>query len=299
MADFKPLGLEHIKIYRRYLGQYPFDTYEYSFPALYFWRKMLKTEIGFINEALIIKKTGRDGAPYFMQPLGYKTQELARIAERLTGNGASVLFTDVEESFLDELKAVFGDDLSYREDTDNFDYLYESSRLIALRGKKYHAKKNQYNQFVNSYDFEVTSLTEDNAASLCIEFAKNWYQSRPEAGGQLWYELESMEDFLRNAELLGIEGIAVKAGGRMAGFTVGERVNERMGIVHIEKGDLSINGIYAFLNRTLAERCFSGVPVINRQEDLGLEGLRKAKRAYHPLRLVRKYAVEIKKGGAL
>lgn len=303
MTNFKPLELEDIEIFRQYLGEYPFNTYEYSFPALFLWRKMSKTEISLVNGALVVKKTGRNGDSCFMPPIGCKKSELGRTVEQLNDykldKGFSTLFMDVEEPFLHELIGIFGDKITFREDANNFDYVYDSRQLIALQGKKFHKKKNQYNQFVNSYRYDVVDLTEGNAIADSLEFSKNWYLCRSKPDEQLKYEMESMEDFLLNAGTLGVKGIAVYIGGCVAGFTAGEKVNEKMGIVHIEKGDLSFHGIYAFLNKTFAERHFNGVQLINRQEDLGVEGLRKAKMAYHPISLVKKFVVDLETGGAI
>ncbi len=81
---------------------------------------------------------------------------------------------------------------------------------------------------------------------------------------------------------------------KLSAFTIGERVNDDMAIVHIEKADSSINGLYAFINKTFVEECFSDVPFINREQDLGIEGLRKAKLTYQPIKLEPKYTVNIK-----
>jgi len=292
------MDIEHRNIFQKYIGKYDFCTYEYSFLTLYIWRKMLNTEFAVIDDALIIKKYCKKVGTYFMQPIGYKKEDLVGIVHKLNKireNSADFksLFRDVETSFLYELLDMFEGNICLCEDINNFDYIYSSKDLISLSGKKFHRKKNQYNQFISSYDYKIKDLLEDGVIKDCIDFAHSWYENRKGEDEQLMYELDSIRDILPKYQILGIKGMAVYVSGKMAGFTIGEKVNSNMAVIHIEKGDLEYDGIYAFINKTFAENYFSDVKYINRQEDLGIEGLRKAKRGYNPVKLEKKFAVDL------
>ncbi len=297
MTEFKPLEIEDRELFTKYLGDYKFNTYEYSFLTLYLWRKMCNTEFCLMDDALIVRKSNKCFGSYYMQPIGYTEKNLEGIISALKqlkslSSECKNLFRDVELPFLNKLKETFGESLIFREDTDNFDYIYASSDLISLSGNKYHRKKNQYNQFVNKYRYQVKDLYSEGVALDCIDFSKNWYENKGDSSFQLKYELESIADILTHSDLLNMKGIAVYVDDVLAGFSIGEQVNPEMGVVHIEKGNLEYSGIYSFINKTMIERCFSEVSFINRQEDLGIEGLRKAKAAYNPVRLEKKYIVD-------
>ena len=105
--------------------------------------------------------------------------------------------------------------------------------------------------------------------------------------------MESIEEVLPRAGLLGMIGVAVYIDGKIAGFTAGEKANESMGIIHFQKADPSYSGIYEFMNKTIVEKCLSGVELVNMQEDMGIKGFRKAKSAYNPVKLEKKYIVDL------
>jgi len=298
MAVFKPLELSDRDLFQRYLGEYNFNTYEYTFLTLYIWRKMCNVQYSIIDGTLIIKKSTKSTGSYFMQPIGYNKENLKNIVIKLDEIRKSdpdfkSLFRDVEMPFLNELIDNFGYNICLCEDINNFDYIYSSKQLISLPGHKYHRKKNQYNQFIRKYNYEVRELCDKSVIRDCIDFAQEWYDNREEKDEQLRFELESIRDILEYPEILNIKGIAVYVDGHIAGFSIGEKANKKMAIVHIEKGNHEYSGIYSFLNKTLAEKYFKDVRFINRQEDLGIEGLRKSKMSYNPVRLEKKFIVDL------
>ncbi|NSW89749.1 MAG: DUF2156 domain-containing protein [Firmicutes bacterium] len=298
MTDFKKLELDDRDIFQRYLGDYRFNTYEYSFLTLYIWRKMLNVEFGIIDDALIIKKSTKKTGTYFMQPVGYRKESLKSIVLKLNSirkndENFKNLFRDIEIPFLYELLDIFEGKICFCEDINNFDYICNSEDLILLSGKKFHRKKNQYNQFINNYKYEIKDFNDSKVIEDCIKFSGTWFHERGNNDCLLRYELESIEEVLPKSGLLGIKGMAVYVDGHLAGFTAGEKVNSNMGVIHFEKGDLSYNGIYSFINKTFVEKYFSDVKFVNMQEDMGIKGLRKAKKAYNPVKLEKKFIVNL------
>ena len=93
-------------------------------------------------------------------------------------------------------------------------------------------------------------------------------------------------------EALGLTGALLTIGGKPCGFTVGEHFRPDMALIHLEKADPSIPGSYAFLNQQFAERSFGDVTYLNREEDMGIPGLRRAKESYYPVKLVKKYRIK-------
>lgn len=281
-----------------YLGNYDFNTYEYSFLNLFLWRRYCKVEYSMVKNALIVKKNEEGKGSFFMQPLGYSYRDLDDIIKELMkykqkDYKMKFLFGDIEEPFLDILKEKYGDGVEYYEDTNNFDYIYETEKLINLNGNKLRKRKSQYNQFIMNYSFEVKDIHDEEVKKDCIAYAKQWYINQSNKNNQLICEVEGIEEVFKNLNDLNALGIAVYVNKDIIGFTIGEKVNSNMAIIHIEKGDIDYKGIYAFINRTFAERYLKGIMYINRQEDIGIEGLKRAKLAYDPIRLEKKYLVNI------
>ena len=166
--------------------------------------------------------------------------------------------------------------------------------MIALSGSKYHRKKNQYNQFIKKYDYRIEEIQTPEVIKDCIDLSLKWYDYKAMQSEQLKNEQKAIFDILNNINLFNnIKGIAVYVGKEIVGFALGEKLNGKMATIHFEKGNYNFSGIYPFLNKSLVETCFSDVEFINLQEDLGLDGLRRAKLAYQPIKLEKKYLVSI------
>ncbi|EQB87070.1 hypothetical protein J2Z44_000822 [Clostridium punense] len=298
MLNFQPLRLEDKPLFDKYLKPYKFKTCEYSFTSLFMWRKALDIHYAIFKDMLIIRKLDFQGNYHMMEPLGYTKENLKEVVEALEEykekEGLGYLFKDAEESFVQDLKETFGDKLIVEEDRDNFDYIYSSEKLISLSGKKLHSKKNHYNNFIKNNTYRIEPIT-DELVCECIKAAREWCRKN-DCKGYLLYELRAIEEMLKSSHYLDFKGMVVYVNEKIAAFTIGEKVSEDLAIIHVEKADSNINGLYAFINKTFVENYFSEVPFINREQDLGIEGLRKAKLTYQPVRLESKYIVNFSKG---
>lgn len=296
MLEFKQLTLEDKCLFDKYLKPYSFLTCEYSFTNLFIWRKGLDIQYAIYNDVLIIKKMDFDGRYHFMQPIGYKSENLNNIISMLKEYKEEFqmdcLFKDIEEPFKNELQTLYGDTIEIEEDRDNFDYIYESEKLKTLSGKKLHGKKNHYNYFLKHYSYTIAPITTE-IIDDCIKAAREWC-CKNDCKGYLLHELRAIQELLKNNDKLDFIGMVVYVDNKLSAFTIGEKVNENMAIVHIEKADAEIGGLYAFINKSFVENYLSDIPFINREQDLGIEGLRKAKLAYYPIKLEPKYTVNFK-----
>ncbi len=174
------------------------------------------------------------------------------------------------------------------EDRDNFDYVYIRAELAALSGKAFHKKKNLVNAFINSYASEVKPL-DTYTLPDALSVLESWKQTRPaEDPGDYAQCLYALEHF----SLFGFSGIVAYADGVPAGFSVGEiSAGGTMFIDLFEKGINSYKGIYQFVNQAQALQLPPSVQYVNREQDLGNEGLRQAKMTYRPHTFVKKYLV--------
>jgi hypothetical protein len=301
MMIFKRLKLEDKNTLEKFIYPYKFLSCEYSFTTLYIWREACDICFTIHKGALIIKKQDFAGRYYFMQPLGYSTENLKDIIDELmeykAKNNMHYLFKDLDEGFMEEISNIYDDvkDICIKEDRDNFDYLYEAEKLIQLSGKKLHGKKNHYNSFIKSYKYEVKDITEEQVISDVILAAEKWYEGNEQDDDKLYYELQGIKDVLKNIEIINIKGIAVYVDEKIVAFSLGEKLNDNLAVIHIEKADMDYSGVYSFINKTFVDRCFSDVKIINREQDLGIAGLRKSKLSYHPFKLEKKYIFSFSK----
>ncbi|MGH4123650.1 MAG: DUF2156 domain-containing protein [Clostridium sp.] len=295
MMIFKRLTIEDKDTLEKFIYPYKFLSCEYSFTTLYIWREACDICFTIHKGALIIKKKDFEGRYYFMQPLGYSTENLKEIIDALmdykTENSMHYLFKDLDEVFMEEISNIYDDvrDICIKEDRDNFDYLYEAEKLIKLSGKKLHGKKNHYNSFIKSYKYEVKDIKGEQVIRDVIVAAEKWYAINEEDDDMLYYELQGIKDLLKNIEIVNIKGIAVYVDEKIVAFSLGEKLNDNLAVIHIEKADMDYSGVYSFINKTFVDRCFSDVKIINREQDLGIAGLRKSKLSYHPFKLEKKY----------
>jgi len=294
MLEFKDFSIEDKELFDKYLLPYRFETSTYTFTTLLVWRKACEMQYAIYRDALILKRIGHDGTTTFMQPLGYRKEDLRDIVKEMQSYKADhrmdYLLKDIEEPFIKEFREVFGDEFTIEEDRDNFDYVYDRDRLVSLSGKILHKKKNHYNYFVKNNDYSDFRITEDNIDPI-VEAAKNWCK-RHSCRGYLLYELRSIIELLHNLDRLNLIGMAVSVNGRIVAFTIGERVSSDTAIIHVEKADSEVRGAYNYVNRVFAEKYLEGIKWVNREEDMGIEGLRHAKMSYEPARFAKKYMVK-------
>ncbi|MBW9172244.1 DUF2156 domain-containing protein [Clostridium estertheticum] len=294
MMIFKRLTIEDKEIFEKYIYPYKFLSCEYSFTTLYIWREACDICFTVYKDALIIKKMDFEGRYYFMQPLGYNKENLKELIDVLMDykkeNNMEFVFKDLDESFMEEIKDIYGDvrGICIKEDRDNFDYLYEAEKLTKLSGKKLHGKKNHYNSFIKNYNYEVKDIEETQVIKDVVVAAEKWYEANNN-DRMLNFELQGIKDILENIEIVNTKGIAVYVDEKIVAFSLGEKLNDDLAVIHIEKADTSYSGVYSFINKAFVDRSFSDVKIINREQDLGIEGLRKSKLSYHPFKLEKKY----------
>ena len=179
------------------------------------------------------------------------------------------------------IRELCGDRVVTEEDRDSFDYLYERAALAELSGKKYHAKRNHLSRFYRTHgNYSVEEISKENFHDV-IAVAERWQQGAEDNG-----ELSAIRDALMHFERLGLFGLLLYVDGRPTAMTIGSRISDDVCDVNFEKA-VDIGEAYAVINREFAAR-YDSFTYLNREEDLGLDGLRKSKLSYHPVQLVKK-----------
>jgi hypothetical protein len=176
-------------------------------------------------------------------------------------------------------------------DRDNSDYVYLAKDLISLSGNKYHRKKNHLNQFIKNYAFEYHPLNADLVKRV-LGMQEAWCQIREcVAKPDLLAEDFAVREALTGYEELGYHGGTILINSVVEAFALGEALNGDTAVIHIEKANPEILGLYAAINQLFCLNAWSEVTYINREQDMGVEGLRKAKESYYPHHMVNKYTL--------
>lgn len=299
ILQFKCLTLEDKYLFESYTNKHNILSYEYTFASLYLWRKLCEVKYAILDEALIINKQEEFKCSFFMQPLGYKKENLQGIIKKLIEirkeYPSKYLFGDVNEEFINDIREYTDFNICSIKDINDSEYIYSTKELMDLSGKKFHGKKNHYNKFVKNYNYEVKEINISKVKSDCMELLKRWHSVKEEVDKELIMETDAINDVLCKLDILKLKTIAVYVDNKIAGFSIGEKyANDTMANILVEKADTNYDGIYAFINREFLTRQFSETEFVNRQEDTGSEGLRKSKQSYNPIRMEEKYLLNLK-----
>jgi hypothetical protein len=295
--DFRALGLEDRELIREFLWRYQPDTSELTFTNLFIWSSLYRWRWSTAGEWLLLlqEKEGRE--PSFLPPVGPSPRlEVARMELDWLRTERGVrrpLIERADSRLITELSAA--PEFQVGPEREHFDYIYQTSDLIALKGGRYHAKRNHINRFLQDHGsgFQFVPIGPENLG-LCAEFQERWCEwRRCDEDLNLQDEWTAIRQGLADYQALKVQGAAILIGERVEAFIFGELLNAQTAVVHIEKANPEIPGLYAMINQQFCQKYWSGVPFINREQDLGEEGLRKAKLSYHPARLVEKYRVEL------
>lgn len=286
---FTALDLDSKGTFDEFLSPFPFIASTYSFTNLYIWRIAQKIKYHSTGKSLYIMKEKEK--PYFIAPL-YKDAKDARetydtLLKYMEDNGMDKTLKDVDKSQLKTLLDL-GYAIEYESDRDNAEYIYTVERMSTFSGKALHSKKNHFNNFIRYNDYTIKHIEESKAE--CLELAEKWYEAS-EKTPALTHELQGIKALLEHQDFFNIVGISVFVDGVCQGFSLLEILNDQVILNHIEKAERSISGLYAFLAKTSMEYFGAGVSYTNREQDMGIPGLRKSKESYVPEFLEEKFIV--------
>lgn len=193
------------------------------------------------------------------------------------------------------LEGIFPGRYTIEYERDEADYVYEVAQMISLKGKNFHGKRNHINKFKENYPAWSYETLSDENLEECLQMAEEWKQ-RNMCGekGEKHDEFCVTRRALKNYQALGLTGGVLRDGKRVVAFTLGEELNHNMFVVHIEKAFADVQGAYPMINQQFLIHEASTYQYVNREDDAGVEGLRKAKLSYYPVFLEEKGNVIIK-----
>ena len=232
-----------------------------------------------------------------LQPLGNENKmqdAIANMIEFFATNNEEFSLLDIDKSFVEELKKFPDAKFEIKINRDDFDYVYFAEDLINLSGRKYNLKKTPLNGFRRNYPTaKYLSITEE-LIPKCREELNLWYESKvAKLNTNSMFDMIAVNELLDSFLDFNIKSGAIELDGRIIAFTFGEQLNADTAVIHIEKADPSIRGSYVAINQGFIENEWSNMTYINREEDLGIEGLRKSKSSYNPCKMVEKFRVTL------
>ena len=289
--DFKTIEIAHKEVFDRFFLEDPPQTSELSFTNLFIWRHRYRP-IWLEWEHCLLIILRPDGSPPFGLPpigTGNKKEALNRLFEvlkKLTDDGK---VSRVGENFVDN----YLDRGRYQAvlDPDNSDYVYRTQDLIRLSGRKYHRKKNHLNRFLRTYQFKYRKMDSELAEDL-LDMQARWCEMKECINNPaLLSEDYAVREALIHFEDLEYQGAAIEIDSKIEAFALGEPLNSDTAVIHIEKANPDIPDLYVAINQLFCRNAWSHLAYVNREQDLGIEGLRKAKESYYPHHKVNKYSI--------
>ncbi len=290
--DFKRPALEDKEVISHYFKHHTSRSCERTFVNVFLWARHYNVEYAVVEDALVFKAENEEKLSY-AYPAG-EPQNVKKALEVLMqysrDRGFPFVLYNVTPDNFSQMEEWYPDRFQIEYMESDADYVYESEKLATLSGKKLHGKRNHINKFKAVYEgrWSYEPITEDNLEE-CFQMALKWRNQNgceddPEKNAEMCVTLNSLRLF-KELELTG--GI-LRVDGKIAAFTMGEPICSDTFVVHIEKAFPDIQGAYPMINQQFVEHECMDYKYVNREEDTGEEGLRKAKRSYRPVFMVEK-----------
>lgn len=281
---FKPVELVDKPILEDWFRRFPPVVCELSFPNIFIWRRSEHSAYAIINDNLCLLVQPDFEPAYFLPPLG-KSNLVQTVATCLE---IVPRLSRVPE----EMVKLLGESFWIEEDPDNADYIYKTEDLAELKGKRFDGKRNRIKKFERSVNSQYVRLTQEHFHG-CRELLEKWYRERESENGTGFFVAarQAVEEAFRFYETLNFVGAAIIINGKVEAFTVASELSSDTAVIHFEFTSSAYPGLNQFINREFVRRELGAYAFINREQDLGLPGLRKYKLSYHPIDLVKKFNV--------
>ena len=288
--QWKPIDITDRELIESYTKNNRIEISDITFTNLFIWHFSRAICYAIVDETLLIKTRYPNENPFIFYPIGGgdKKSALLRAKKYFTKNNFPFVIKSLSNADLEELNGFEIGTFEIYKNRDRFDYVYSVQELIELKGRKYHKKKNHLNRFKELYEYKYERITKENLDEL-LEMWKFWFgQNGDKVSEGLKNEYIGVVEVIRYFDSLSLKGGLLRIDGKIVAFSFGEELNSDTVVIHTEKADIEIHGAYQMINQQFLENEWSDYTYVNREEDLGIEGLRKAKNSYNPIYLVEK-----------
>ena len=294
--NFKQLTCTDKPTFDKFFGSRYCENAEYTFTNLFMWRDMMNLRWA-VEDDVLYMFSANDKFFSAWQPIGAQDKmqdaitKILHVADTERGD-RKFMFVVVEKIFADELERYPHAKFNITADRDNFDYVYLAQDLISLSGRKFHGKKNHLNAFRKEYPAAQYLPITEKIIPQCREELNQWSAVHKRANPDdpfIGYEQAAIHEIFDHFDRFKLKGGAILLDGKVVAFTFGERLNSDTAVIHVEKADPNVRGIYAAINQNFVAHEWAAMTYINREEDMGIDGLRQAKESYRPVKLIEKF----------
>lgn len=290
MVEFHSVTIEDKLWIRQRIASRELPTCEYTFGNIFAYSRMLDVKVADYEGFLLTKDYDKAFVTY-CYPVGQGDikKALDFIVRDGIKTGNEFLIFGLDDNDVRTLNELFPGKFRIEITRDTFDYIYNCEELKNLKGRKYQAKRNHISYFKKNFNWTYEKIDEHNI-SECFEMSKQWLENtESDYKEDLEDELGIIRLFFENFNSLDCVGGLIRIDGKVVAYTFGEKVNDDIFCVHIEKAFSDIRGAYPMINQQFVLNELSDYRFIDREEDLGIENLRKAKLSYYPEILAEKY----------
>ena len=295
MIDFEEISIDKKDEINSYLKSLPGINSEKSFATLFVWRKGYNIKYAIADGVLLLSShlSGEDEYIGIILPKE-RSFNLKGAVNKIIGFFKDGFVLRLYDSgTVEMLNDTFPDRFVISENRNSFDYIYSTEKLIRLSGKKYHTKKNHINKFKKLYPdckYERLSAADKDE---CTALFDKWYSGKKDTDG-LDSEREAICEMFGEFDSLNLIGGGLRTDGELVAFSFGERLNSDTALIHFEHANNDYIGSFTEINRCFLEREFADLKYVNREEDMGLPGLRQAKMSYKPEFFAKKFDAKLR-----
>ncbi|MBQ5635166.1 MAG: GNAT family N-acetyltransferase [Alistipes sp.] len=292
---FHKITLSDRELFEQYMAQSELRNCDLSFANIYCWQDTYHSEIAEYGGFMLIRFRLESDEPAYMQPIG--EGDIRPIIEILKADaaqfGVPLHIFGATQQWCEELETLYPNDFAFSQQRANADYIYLASDLATLPGRRYQPKRNHINRFTSRYSWRYEPLSIANIAD-CVRLNMRWMKNKNCCSMPSEYaEQYAIQRAFLEFDNLPLRGGILYANDEPAAFTYGSQINSDTFCIHIEKADPNIEGSATMINQLFAKEIVAEYQYINREEDLGLEGLRYAKMKYHPIELLSKISARL------
>lgn len=302
MLGFKQIEMTDKDILNMFFKESQNQNSECTFTNLYMWRRCFAVRWVTVEGHLIVEPNAFESS-WVLPPYGYQYNDISykHAIEILISyyheREKPFVIRGVTEKEKERIEKLFPDEFDFVEERDIADYIYDAEDLRALRGRKYSKKRNHLNAFLKEYPDYVFEPVTTEVVPEALDFLERWYGQRNKAGeifDSMLCEREAIYDALTHLNQLDFVGGLIRINGKIVALTFGEKLRDDTVVIHIEKAYPDYRGLYAIINKEYLNRFWPKIEYVNREEDMGNEGLRQAKMSYYPAYLLNKYKAVLK-----
>ncbi|MDR1091645.1 MAG: phosphatidylglycerol lysyltransferase domain-containing protein [Prevotella sp.] len=286
MINFKHIALSDKKAIDACFEGNTYRACDFCFANLYSWNAKFKTVFAIVHRTIFLRFQDSDGQLYYMMPIGKMPVRDAfeLIVQDAEENRIPFQMKGISNKMWEVIQREIPGEFRRLPDRNNDEYIYLSEKLIKLSGKKLQSKRNHINRFKADNPgwvyFPLTSKSELDECAAMLDEWENVNTMKIDLSQR--YDYVATKIMLENFEYLQLRGGAIRVNGKIVAFTIGESLTADTFVVHVEKAFGEMKGAYTMINQQFIEHEASGFTYINREEDMGMDNLRKAKMSYYP-----------------